>query len=167
MCLSADKVFMMEDKIMRQPGLYLMWTILFVVNLICLSIDSTTGPIRDFNVLAQFLSTIYTLVSSVNNIYGNKLPSTMLLTAGPVHQYTTWLLLAYYRGNVYSSSAIGIYNGVVTVVIGIFTADMVIKTWTVAINPKYYLDYVKKKTDTVATVQQQQVDVEIVEQKSS
>ena len=167
MCLSADKVFMMEDKIMRQPGLYLMWTILFVVNLICLSIDSTTGPIRDFNVLAQFLSTIYSLVSSVNNIYGNKLPSTMLLTAGPVHQYTTWLLLAYYRGNVYSSSAIGIYNGVVTVVIGIFTADMVIKTWTVAINPKYYLDYVKKKTDTVATVQQQQVDVEIVEQKSS
>ena len=167
MCLSADKVFMMEDKIMRQPGLYLMWTILFVINLICLSIDSTTGPVRDFNVLAQFLSTIYSLVSSVNNIYGNKLPSTMLLTAGPLHQYSTWLLLAYYRGNVYSSSAIGIYNGVVTVVIGIFTADMVIKTWTVAINPKYYLDYVKKETDTVATVQQEQVDVEIVEQKSS
>tara|TARA_A100001015_G_C15035798_1_gene736153 strand:+ start:2765 stop:3244 length:480 start_codon:yes stop_codon:yes gene_type:complete len=157
----------MEDKIMRQPGLYLMWTILFVVNLICLSIDSTTGPIRDFNVMAQFLSTIYSLVSSVNNIYGNKLPSTMLLTAGPVHQYTTWLLLAYYRGNVYSSSAIGIYNGVVTVVIGIFTADMVIKTWTVAINPKYYLDYVEKKTAEQKPTQQQQVDVEIVEQKNN
>ena len=102
MCLSADKVFMLEDKIMKQPGLYLMWTILFVINLICLGVDSTTGPIRDFNVLAQFLSTIYSIVSSVNNIYGNKLPSTMLLTAGPVHQYSTWLLLAYYRGNVYS-----------------------------------------------------------------
>lgn len=167
MCLSADKVFMMEDKIMRQPGLYLMWTILFIINLICLSIDSTTGPIRDFNVLAQFLSTIYSLVSSVNNIYGNKLPSTMLLTAGPVHQYTTWLLLAYYRGNVYSSSPIGVYNGMVTVIIGIFTADMVIKTWTVAINPAYYLDYVEKETTDQKPIQQQQVDLEIVEQKSN
>ncbi len=167
MCLSADKVFMLEDKVMKQPGLYLMWTILFIVNLICLSIDSTTGPIRDFNVLAQFLSTIYSLVSSVNNIYGNKLPSTMLLSAGPVHQYTTWLLLAYYRGNVYSSSPIGIYNGVVTVVIGIFTTDMVIKTWTVAINPKYYLDYVKKETDVKDTVQQEEVNVEIVEGKTN
>lgn len=167
MCLSADKVFMMEDKIMRQPGLYLMWTILFIINLICLSIDSTTGPIRDFNVLAQFLSTIYSLVSSVNNIYGNKLPSTMLLTAGPVHQYTTWLLLAYYRGNVYSSSPIGVYNGMVTVIIGIFTADMVIKTWTVAINPAYYLDYVEKETTDQKPIQQQQVDLENVEQKSN
>ena len=42
MCLSADKVFMLEDKIMRQPGLYLMWTVLFLVNLICLSVDSYT-----------------------------------------------------------------------------------------------------------------------------
>ena len=154
MCLSADKVFMLEDKIMKQPGLYLMWTILFVINLICLGVDSTTGPIRDFNVLAQFLSTIYSIVSSVNNIYGNKLPSTMLLTAGPVHQYSTWLLLAYYRGNVYSSSPLGIYNGVVTVVIGVFTADMVMKTWIVAINPKYYLDYVDKQEKKVVNTNQ-------------
>ena len=154
MCLSADKVFMLEDKIMKQPGLYLMWTILFVINLICLGVDSTTGPIRDFNVLAQFLSTIYSIVSSVNNIYGNKLPSTMLLTAGPVHQYSTWLLLAYYRGNVYSSSPLGIYNGVVTVVIGVFTADMVMKTWIVAINPKYYLDYVDKQEKKVVDTNQ-------------
>ena len=154
MCLSADKVFMLEDKIMKQPGLYLMWTILFVINLICLGVDSTTGPIRDFNVLAQFLSTIYSIVSSVNNIYGNKLPSTMLLTAGPVHQYSTWLLLSYYRGNVYSSSPLGIYNGVVTVVIGVFTADMVMKTWIVAINPKYYLDYVDKQEKKVVDTNQ-------------
>ena len=103
----------------------------------------------------------------INNIYGNKLPSTMLLTAGPVHQYTTWLLLAYYRGNVYSSSPIGVYNGMVTVIIGIFTADMVIKTWTVAINPAYYLDYVEKETTDQKPIQQQQVDLEIVEQKSN
>mgnify|MGYP006240615833 CR=1 FL=1 len=78
----------------------------------------------------------------------------MLLTAGPVHQYSTWLLLAYYRGNVYSSSPLGIYNGVVTVVIGVFTADMVMKTWIVAINPKYYLDYVDKQEKKVVDTNQ-------------
>ena len=149
MCLSADKLFALEDRFMKQPGLYAMWSILFIFNLICLSIDSTTGPVRDFNVAAQLLSSAYGLVSSLNNIHGNKLPSTMLLSAGPFHQYNTWLLLAYYGGNVYSATPLGIYNGVLTVIVGMFTADMVIKSWTVTIKPDYYLNYVKKKTAVV------------------
>ena len=72
MCLSADKLFALEDRFMKQPGLYTMWTILYLVNLICLSTDSTTGPVRDFNVVCSIFSTIYTAVSSCNNIYGNK-----------------------------------------------------------------------------------------------
>ena len=144
MCLSADNVFMLEDKVMRQPGLYLMWTILYIVNLSCLSVDSSTGPLRDFNVICSIFSTIYTAVSSVNVIYGNNKSSTMLLIAGPIHQYSTWLLLAYYGGNVYSSSPIGVLNGVYTVVVGIFTMDMVMKTWTIALKPQYYLDYIKE-----------------------
>ena len=51
MCLSADKLFKLEDGVMKSPGLYTMWTILYVVNLICLSLDSTTGSVRDFNLL--------------------------------------------------------------------------------------------------------------------
>ena len=149
MCLSADKLFMLEDGVMKHPGLYGMWTILYVVNLICLAVDTTTGPVRDFNILCSLLSTIYTAVSSYNSIYGNNMPSSMLLMAGPIHQYSTWLLLAYYRGDVYSSSAVGSLNGVYTVVVGIFTLDMVMKTWKLAINPDYYLDYVKKKTTVV------------------
>ena len=70
----------------------------------------------------------------------------MLLMAGPIHQYSTWLLLAYYRGAVYSNSAVGSLNGVYTVVVGVFTLDMVVKTWKLAINSDYYLDYIKKKT---------------------
>ena len=73
----------------------------------------------------------------------------MLLIAGPVHQYSTWLLLTYYRGNVYSSSPVGSLNVVYTFVVGIFTLDMMLKTWTVAINPSYYLDYVNKKNEVV------------------
>ena len=147
MCLSADKVFMLEDRVMKHPGLYGMWTILYVVNLICLAVDTTTGPTRDFNILCSILSTIYTAVSSYNSIYGNNMPSSMLLMAGPIHQYSTWLLLAYYRGDVYCHhSAVGSLNAVYTFVVGVFTLDMVIKTWRLAINPDYYLDYVKKKT---------------------
>lgn len=148
MCLSADKLFALEDKFMKQPGLYTMWTVLYVINLLCLVTDSSTGPVRDFNILSSILSTGYTAVSSVNSIYGNGLPSSMLLIAGPVHQYSTWLLLAYYRGAVYGSTPLGVLNVIYTVVVGVFTADMVAKTWKVAINPQYYLDYVKSKVTT-------------------
>lgn len=143
MCLSAKKLFSLEDVFMKQPGLYAMWTILYIVNLICLATDSTTGSVRDFNIASSLLSTIYTSVSTVNTVYGNQKPSTMLLTAGPIHQYSTWLLLAYHGGDVYGTSSLGVLNAVYTVVVGVFTVDMVLKTWIVAVNPKYYLDYIK------------------------
>lgn len=149
MCLSADKLFKLEDGVMKHPGLYTMWTILYIVNLLCLALDSTTGPVRDFNILCSLLSTSYTAVSSYNSIYGNKMPSSMLLMAGPIHQYSTWLLLTYYRGDVYSTSPVGSFNAVYTFVVGVFTLDMVVKTWTVAINPDYYLNYVNKKTKVI------------------
>jgi len=148
MCvLTAEKVFYMEDKLMKSPGLYTMWTILYLINLVCLSTDSTTGPVRDFNIICSLLSTLYTAMSSYNVVYGNGLPSSMLLMAGPIHQYGSWLLLAYYRGAVYGTSELGILNGVYTLVVGVFTLDMVLKTWTLALNPQYYLDYVKKKKE--------------------
>ncbi len=143
MCLSAKKLFSLEDVFMKQPGLYAMWTILYIVNLICLATDSTTGSVRDFNIASSLLSTVYTSVSTVNTVYGNQKPSTMLLTAGPIHQYSTWLLLAYHGGDVYGTSSLGVLNAVYTVVVGVFTFDMVVKTWVVAVNPKYYLDYIK------------------------
>ena len=148
MCaLTTEKVYSLEDKIMKSPGLYTMWTILYLINLICLSTDSTTGPVRDFNIVCSLLSTLYAGMSSYNTIYGNGLPSSMLLIAGPIHQYSSWLLLAYYRGAVYGTSELGVLNGVYTLVVGVFTLDMVVKTWTLALNPQYYLDYVKKEKE--------------------
>ena len=148
MCsLTAEKVFYMEDKLMKSPGLYTMWTILYLINLICLSTDSTTGPVRDFNIVCSLLSTLYTAMSSYNVVYGNGLPSSMLLMTGPIHQYGSWLLLAYYRGAVYGTSELGVLNGVYTLVVGVFTLDMVVKTWTLALKPQYYLDYVKKEKE--------------------
>lgn len=150
MCtISAEKLFALEDKYMRQGGLYAMWTALFVLNMGCLISDSTVGSHRDFNLVSSLLSTIYCGVSGAVGIYGNNLPSSMLIIAGPVHQYSTWLLLGYYRGNVYGSSPVQVMNAVYTVIVTVFTLDMLVKTWVVAINPSYYLEYAKKKKEAV------------------
>lgn len=80
------------------------------------------------------------------------MPSTLLVTAGPLHQYSFWILLSYFRGDVYSTSAVGILNTVYTCIVGVFTLDMVIKTWYITLYPNFYLDYVKQskilETDT-------------------
>lgn len=72
------------------------------------------------------------------------LPSTLLLSAGPIHQYSYWLLYAYFGGSsaVLGSSGVAAMNWVHTVVVGVFTVDMVLKTWYTAIHPNRYLKYV-------------------------
>lgn len=144
--MAFKHLFLLEDKIMRLPGLYLMWTILYISNLTALLVDDTQGPSRDFNVWVNALSVIYGGFSSLNNIYGNKLPSTMLLSAGPIHQYTHWLLFGYYGGSkVLGSHPVGVMNWISLIVIGIFTVDMVIKTWICSFRPEWYNQYVAEQ----------------------
>lgn len=143
--MEAQKLFYLEDKLMKLPGLYLMWTILFVANFVSLLVDDTQGVIRNFNIFTNAVSVIYCSIASVNNIYGNQLPSSILLIAGPVHQYLHWLLFAYFGGSdVLSSSAIGVMNWISLFVVGIFSIDMIIKTWILSINPDYYTNYLKQ-----------------------
>ena len=51
MTLKTETLFMMEDKILGQIGLYTMWTMFFVSNLAVLAEDDTKGPSRNFNIL--------------------------------------------------------------------------------------------------------------------
>lgn len=144
--MEAQKLFYLEDKIMKLPGLYLMWTILFVANFVSLLVDDTQGVSRDFNIWSNAISVIYGSLASVNNIFGNKMPSSMLLIAGPVHQYLHWLLFAYFGGSdVLGSHAVGVMNWISLFVVGIFSIDMIIKTWVIAIYPNYYTDYVRQE----------------------
>ncbi len=129
-----------------------MWAALFVLNMGCLISDSTVGSHRDFNLVSSLLSTIYCGASGGVAIYGNNLPSSVLIIAGPVHQYSTWLLLGYYRGDVYGSSPVRMMNALYTVVVGIFTLDMMVKTWIVSLWPSYYLNYAKQKMGIQAEV---------------
>jgi hypothetical protein len=146
--MEAQKLFYLEDKIMKLPGLYLMWTILFVANFVVLLVDNTQGVSRDFNVWSNAISVLYGSLASVNNIFGNKLPSSMLLIAGPVHQYLHWLLFAYFGGSdVVGSHPVGVMNWISLFVVGIFSIDMIIKTWVLSFNPNYYTDYVKKERE--------------------
>tara|TARA_B100000941_G_C28430086_1_gene513732 strand:- start:441 stop:902 length:462 start_codon:yes stop_codon:yes gene_type:complete len=140
-------LFKIEDKIIRLPGLYTLWTIIFVANLVSLFVDDTTGPVRNFNIIANGFSVIYPAAASINNIYGNGLPSTVLVSAGPLHQYLFWMLFAFFGGkDVLSDSELGTMNWISLIVVGGFSADMWIKTWYVALNRDKYLEYVKENT---------------------
>ena len=120
--------FKIEDHILKLPGLYTLWTIIFIANLTSLFVDDTTGSVRDFNILVNGLSVIYPAAASLNNIYGNGLPSSVLVTAGPVHQYLFWMLFAYFGGkDVLSSSALGTMNWISLFIVGGFSVDMFFK----------------------------------------
>ena len=141
--MSTELLFKLEDKIMRLPGLYAMWTCLFIANFAVLLTDNTQGASRNFNIASNMLSLFYGSFASWNNIYGNGLPSTMLLTAGPIHQYGHWLLFGYYGGSsVLGSHPIGVMNWVSLVVVGVFSLDMIVKTWYLSFVPQKYRDYV-------------------------
>ena len=134
---------MMEDKIMGHLGLYTMWTMFFISNLAVLAEDHTRGASRDFNIIANGLSVLYVSASNLNMIYGNRLPSTMMLTIGPIHQYLFWMLFIYYGpGDVLGSHPIGVYNWISLFVVGMFTLDMVVKSWLLTVDPQKYRDYV-------------------------
>ena len=109
-----DKIHKMEDSVMKIQGLYTLWTMLYVTGLGCLAGDPTEGSSRNFLFAMTSLASIFPVFSGLNVIYGNKLPSTMFLTVGTVYQYFFWTLLAYYRGDIYGSHPIGVYNAVNT-----------------------------------------------------
>lgn len=140
-----DKIHKMEDSVMKIQGLYTLWTMLYVTGLGCLAGDSTEGSSRNFLFAMTSLASIFPVFSGLNVIYGNKLPSTMFLTVGTVYQYFFWTLLAYYRGDIYGSHPIGVYNAVNTGFAGLFTVDMLIKTWMLTCNSEGYLAYVEDK----------------------
>ena len=144
---------MVEDRLLKLPGLYAMWTVIFVSNFVALLSDDTQGVSRDFNVWANGLSVIYAGIAGANNIFGTGLPSTVLVTAGPVHQYAFWHLFAYYGGSdVLGEHPVGVMNWVNCLVVGLFTVDMIIKTWFVSVVPQRYRDYVREQqTTAVAT----------------
>jgi len=142
--MKIETLFLVEDKIFKQAGLYALWTLIFVSNFVVLLCDGTVDESRHFNVLVNGFSVVYGSVASVNTIYGNKLPSTLLLVGGPLHQYLYWILFAYFKGTpVLGRHPIGVMNWVSTVVVGFFTLDMVIKTWVVTLYPNSYLEYSK------------------------
>ena len=146
--MKPDTIFKMEDEIFRLPGLYTLWTCLFISNFVVLLTETTTGPARDFNVWSNALSVLYCGFASINTIYGNRLPSTMLLTIGPIHQYAYWLLFSYYHPeNILGPNPIGVMNWVQTITVGIFSLDMIFKTWYITLNPDLYRQYTLKMTN--------------------
>ena len=140
--VATKNLFMLEDRVLQQKGLYAMWTSIFLSNFVVLLTDETAGASRDFNVWANGISVLYCGAAGANNIFGNGLPSTMLLTVGPVHQYAFWHLFAYYGGaDVLGQHPIGVMNWIACFLVGFFTVDMIVKTWYVTLFPTKYREY--------------------------
>jgi len=160
--VSTETLFMMEDRIMKTRGLYFMSFCCYVGSLVCLAADgheaghehAEVDPCRDFLLYTSLLSTIYWSISSANTIYGNGKPSSMIMVAGPIHQFSFWLLLAYYRGNVYGKEPAGVMNTVHTALVGTFNLDLLVKTWLLACAPHKYLQYVFNSGEEGATVEE-------------
>lgn len=137
-----EKIFAVEDRFVKGPGLYGLWSLIYLVNIIVLFSDNTAGNARMFNLLSSLFSHIYLAVSAANNIWGTRKPSSMMLVAGPVHQYAFWLLFAYYGGDVFCNfSTLGVMNIVHCIVVGLFTIDMIIKSWTTTVWADDYRRY--------------------------
>lgn len=143
--IETKHIFFMEDRIFKMPGLYLLWTCIYIANFVALIVDDTYGAVRTFNVLGNGLSVIYTGSAGFNAIYGNDTPSTLLVIPGPIHQYAFWVIFAYFRGDVFSNSPIGVMNYISCIIVGLFSVDMVFKTWYVTLNTKTYLKYVQDR----------------------
>ena len=156
-------LFAMEDRVLKTPGLYFMSFCCYIGSLACLAENGHaadhehTGvdPCRDFLLYTSLLSTLYWSVSSANTIYGNGKPSSMIMMTGPIHQFCFWLLLAYYRGDVYGKDPAGVMNVIHTVLVSLFNLDLVVKTWILALHPEKYTNYLREGdagggTDTVS-----------------
>lgn len=147
--VETKTLFMLEDRVLKLQGLYTLWTAIFVSNFVVLLSDDTQGASRDFNVWANGFSIIYPGLACLNNIVGTGLPSTILVTAGPLHQYAFWHLFAYYGGDdVLGSHPVGVMNWLNCIVVGIFTIDMILKTWFVTVVPERYRKYVTEQRDS-------------------
>ena len=77
------------------------------------------------------------------------------MMTGPIHQFCFWLLLAYYRGDVYGKEPAGVMNVIHTVLVSLFNLDLVVKTWILALHPEKYTNYLREGdagggTDTVS-----------------
>ena len=140
---TVKSLHMLEDKILGMTGLYTLWTILYISSLISLSVDNEDSRARNFLTLSSGMSCGYTSISSVINIYGNGLPSSMMLIVNPIFLYIYWLLVVYNWGDVYINSPSGIMNIINSVIMGIFSVDMLLKTWLYSLYSSSYRKYVK------------------------
>ena len=157
-----NKLFCLEDKILKMRGLYSLWTMIYISNIVVLAVDRTTGASRDFNMWSNGVSVLYCGITNFNNIYGNQMPSSAMLIAGSIHQYLFWQLFTYYGSNdVLGSHPIGVMNTICTVLCTMFTLDMIVKSWVLTLNPVKYLNYVhpqNKKSTEVEIINEVQQD---------
>ena len=142
--MQTKKLFMLEDSIIREVGLYILWTTLFLMNTITMLSDDVQGNTRNFCFWVNIIGVLYPSMSCVNKIYGNGMPSTMMMSIGAIYQYAFWFIFAYYGGDVFGDTALGTVNYINVGLAAVFTVDMLVKTWFFVLRKDEYLRYVRE-----------------------
>ena len=136
-----DKIFGPVDK-MGYTGFIIMWFCFFFTSFGVMLGDSTTGPARDFCAVSQMICCTNLVAfgyAITNNIPWSK--ASMLTCA--LDMCVTWTALAYFGGNVFGTSAIGIFNYIQVPMMAIMTIPTLLGLIVVARDPEGFRQYLE------------------------
>ena len=124
----VDNIHYVDDKLLGYRFGYFFWLSLYIVNVVVLSVDSTTGPQREYLTNTSLMSVLTLVYYSYNQFKGNPASVPGLHAAGA--EALARLLYAAHL-----------------VVAGLFGVSKLGETIHTLWNPNVYLEYVQRQKD--------------------
>ena len=136
------------NEIMGYFGFLAMWFSCFSISFFTMLADDTQGPVRDFTAVSQLIC----CTNLVSMSYGmmNRVPVTKasLFTIN-LDLFVTWTAFAYYGGSdVFSDSAIGVWNYIQVIMFSFFSASGIAGLFAIANDPNGFNKYLEDSYPT-------------------
>jgi len=125
---------------MGVPGFMPIWFAFFITSFGVMMGDSSTGSPRNFCVVSQLICCT-NLCSMGYAVTNNVALSKANMLTGPLDMFVTWTALAYFGGDVFSTTPIGIFNYIQVPVMALMTIPTLIGLVAVARDPVGYQKY--------------------------
>ena len=119
-----------------------MWFLFFFTSFGVMLADNSTGSPRNFCAVSQLICC--TNLCAIGYAVTNNLPlSKANLLTGPLDMCVTWTSFAYFGGNVFSSTPIGIFNYIQVPIMALMTIPTIISLLAVAKDTNGYQNYLQ------------------------
>ena len=143
----VDNLHYVDDKLLGYRFGYFFWLSLYIVNVVVLSVDSTTGPQREYLTNTSLMSVLTLVYYSFNQFKGNP-ASVPGLHAGGAEALARLLYAAHLDwSEIVGTNTIGVWNFVLLVVAGLFGVSKLGENIHTLWNPNVYLEYVQRQKD--------------------